>query len=221
MRADNTNLLVRLLGRAASLRPRMVVLEDAHWFDSASWSLVLQARRRVDSAAARADDAVALDRSADPLGTLRGEATTLHLTPLSADDAISLVMERTGAARVTEPVAALVRERAEGNPLSSSSSPMPCGTPADRRHSGEVRVAPGVGDLETSITHYRPTRDYVTARRLPPGEAMTAKVASVIGQRFALRTLAEIYPSDRARDPGGPSRHAEPSGIGRASPDSE
>ena len=36
---------------------------------------------------------------------------------LSAEDALALVSERTGATRITEPVAAIVRERAEGNPL--------------------------------------------------------------------------------------------------------
>ena len=58
VRSDNTNdLLVRLLGREASTRPTMVVLEDARRFDSASWSLVLQMRRRVDPAAGRTHDA--------------------------------------------------------------------------------------------------------------------------------------------------------------------
>ena len=109
VRADNTNdLLVRLLGREASTRPTMVVLEDAHWFDSASWSLVLQVRRRVTPMLVVLTMRPSFDPSADPLGSLRGDATTLHLNPLSTDDAIDLVKERTGAARVTEPVAALV-----------------------------------------------------------------------------------------------------------------
>ncbi len=61
--------------------------------------------------------------------------------------------------------------------------------------SGQVRVAPGVADLETSITPDTVQR-VITSRldQLPPGEAMTMKVASVIGPRFALRTLTEIYP---------------------------
>jgi class 3 adenylate cyclase/tetratricopeptide (TPR) repeat protein len=197
VRADNTNdLLVRLLAREASKRPTMVVLEDAHWLDSASWSLVLQSRRTISPMLVVLTMRPIVDRAADPLGSLRGEATTLHLSPLSTDDAIDLVKERTGAAHVSEPVAAVVRERAEGNPLFIEQL-----TYAMRDagqivvDSGEVRVAPGVPDLETSITPDTVQR-VITSRldQLPPGEAMTAKVASVIGQRFALRTLVEIYP---------------------------
>lgn len=197
VRADNTNdLLVRLLGREASTRPTMVILEDAHWFDSASWSLVLQVRRKVPPLLVVLTMRPIVGPSADPLGSLRGEATTLHLSPLSTDDAIDLVKERTGAARVTEPVAAIVRQRAEGNPLFIEQL-----TYAMRDagqivvDSGEVRVAPGVADLETSITPDTVQR-VITSRldQLPPGEAMTAKVASVIGHRFALRTLVDIYP---------------------------
>ncbi len=73
---------------------------------------------------------------------------------------------------------------------------MRCATRA-RSSSTVARSAwpPVSADLETSITPDTVQR-VITSRldQLPPGEAMTAKVASVIGQRFALRTLAEIYP---------------------------
>ncbi len=197
VRADNTNdLLLRLLGRDVAARPTMVVLEDAHWLDSASWSLVLRARRTIAPLLLVLTMRPIVDAAADPLGTLRDEATTLHLGRLSTDDAITLVKERTGATRITEPVAAIIRQRAEGNPLFIEQL-----TYAMRDagqivvDSGQVGVAPGVGDLETSITPDTVQR-VITSRldQLPPGEAMTAKVASVIGQRFALRTLTEIYP---------------------------
>lgn len=197
VRADNTNdLLIRLLGRDASTRPTMVVVEDAHWLDSASWSLVLRAWRTVSPLLVVLTMRPMADAAADPLGSFRDEATTLHLGPLSTDDAVALVKERTGAAHVSEPVAAMVRRRAEGNPLFIEQL-----TYAMRDTGqivvdhGEVRVAPGVADLETSMTPDTVQR-VITSRldQLPPGEAMTAKVASVIGQRFALRTLTEIYP---------------------------
>jgi class 3 adenylate cyclase/tetratricopeptide (TPR) repeat protein len=197
VRADNTDdLLIRLLARDASTRPTMVVLEDAHWLDSASWSLVLQARRTIPPLLVVLTMRPIADAVADPLGSLRGEAMTLHLSPLSTDDAVALVKERTGAARVTEPVAAIVRQRAEGNPLfiEQLTYAMRDAGQIVVDH-GEVRVAPGVADLQTSMTPDTVQR-VITSRldQLPPGEAMTAKVASVIGQRFALRTLAEIYP---------------------------
>jgi tetratricopeptide (TPR) repeat protein len=197
VRADNTNdLLIRLLGRDASTRPTMVVLEDAHWLDSASWSLVLRARRTVSPLLMVLTMRPIIGPAADPLGTLRGETRTLHVGPLSTDDAVALVKERTGADRVTERVAAIVRQRAEGNPLfiEQLTYAMRDAGQIVVDH-GEVRVAPGVADLETSMTPDTVQR-VITSRldQLPPGEAMTAKVASVIGQRFALRTLTGIYP---------------------------
>src|SRR5205823_8516653 len=45
------------------------------------------------------------------------EPERLRLAPLSPQDAVALAAERTGAAELAAPVATLVRERAEGNPL--------------------------------------------------------------------------------------------------------
>ena len=48
VRADNTrNLLRQILQRAVADPPTMLVLEDAHWLDSASWSLLLDVLQEV------------------------------------------------------------------------------------------------------------------------------------------------------------------------------
>ena len=47
-RADNTNeLLVQILQRAAAAAPLLLVFEDAHWLDSASWALMRLVSQRV------------------------------------------------------------------------------------------------------------------------------------------------------------------------------
>ncbi len=71
VRADNTNdLLIRVLGRDAATRPTMVVLEDAHWLDSASWSLVLQVRRVIPPLLVVLTMRPNVDPAADPVGSL-------------------------------------------------------------------------------------------------------------------------------------------------------
>ena len=51
VRADNTNdLLVRLLQSEARRGPLALVLEDAHWLDSASWALALLASQQLGPA---------------------------------------------------------------------------------------------------------------------------------------------------------------------------
>ncbi len=51
VRADNTqDLLVRLLQRAAQQAPLLLLLEDAHWWDSASWAVARLVSRDIESA---------------------------------------------------------------------------------------------------------------------------------------------------------------------------
>lgn len=197
VRADNTrDLLVSLLRREASTGPLMVVLEDAHWLDSASWSLVLRARREIPSLLIGVTMRPSGDAASDPIGPVRSETTSLRLAALSREDAVALACERTGATRIDDAVAAIVQDRAEGNPLFIEQL-----TYAMRDSgrivvdNGLVRPASGIEDLEASIIPDTVQR-VITARldQLPPAEAMTLKVASVIGQRFALRTLRDIYP---------------------------
>lgn len=197
VRADNTrDLLIGILRREASTVPLMVVLEDAHWLDSASWSLVLRAQREIPSLLIVLTMRPVGDVASDPLGPIRAETTTLRVAALSREDAVALACERTGATRISGPLASMLQERAEGNPLFIEQL-----TYAMRDagrivvDNGLVRAATGVEDLESSIIPDTIQR-VITARldQLPPGEAMTLKVASVIGQRFPLRTLADIYP---------------------------
>lgn len=197
VRADNTrDLLIALLQDEASRGPLMLVLEDAHWLDSASWMLVERIRRQVPS--------LLVILTSRPVGDAEVEAgrvgdmdsTVLRLGPLAPDDVVALACQRTGASALADGVAAVVHERAEGNPLFIEQL-----TYAMRDagrivvDDGVCQVAPGTEDLRSSIIPDTIQR-VITTRidQLPPPEAMTLKVASVIGQRFALRTLRDIYP---------------------------
>jgi class 3 adenylate cyclase len=195
VRADNTrDLLIRVLREAASSGPLMVVLEDVHWLDSASWLLLLRARREIPSLLLVVTTRPIGDAS-DPLAPLREDARTLQLQPLSRDDAIALTCERTGASRIADAVAAVVQERAEGNPLFIEQLTYAL------RDGGRIVVENGLLRVTGTETLAGPmipdtVERVITTRldQLPPAEAMTLKVASVIGQKFAFRTLADIYP---------------------------
>ncbi|MGH2483110.1 MAG: AAA family ATPase [Candidatus Limnocylindria bacterium] len=196
VRADNTrDLLIRLLSQAASRTPLLVVLEDIHWLDSASWSLLLRAHREIPSLLVVVTRRPMGDVSLDLVGALGSDATTLQIGALSHVDALALACERTGASRVDGQVAAVVQERAEGNPLFIEQL-----TYAMRDSgrividNGLVRAASDGEDLKGVIPDT--VQRVITSRldQLRPEESMTLKVASVIGQRFALRTLADIYP---------------------------
>jgi class 3 adenylate cyclase/tetratricopeptide (TPR) repeat protein len=196
VRADNTNdLLLRLLNREASSHPTMVVIEDAHWLDSSSWSLLLRARREIPGLLLVVTMRPIGDAESDRLATIRAETTTLHVGALELSDALALACQRSGATRIDEPIAAIVNERAEGNPLFIEQLTFAL------RDAGRIVVedglvhATGGNRLDSSIIPDT-VQHVITSRlgQLPPGEAMTLKVASVIGPRFSVRTLADIYP---------------------------
>ncbi len=196
VRADNTrDMLVGVLREEASIAPLMIVLEDVHWLDSASWSLLLRVRREVASILLVVTIRPA-GADSDPIASIRDEATTLRLGQLSREDALALACQRTGAHTIADQVADVVHARAEGNPLFIEQL-----TYAMRDagrivvDNGVCRPASGTDNLEGAIIPDTVQR-VITTRldQLPPAEAMTLKVASVIGERFALRTLVDIYP---------------------------
>jgi predicted ATPase/class 3 adenylate cyclase len=209
VRADNTReLLVQLLqltaatpaGRAA---PLLIVLDDAHWLDSASWALT-----RLVIAQVRPLLLVLATRPlAEPLPPeyrqLRQDPSTeyLRLEPLGPHDILALVCDRLGIRQLPEPVAALIEERAQGNPFFSEELAYAL------RDAGLVRItdgtctiAPDAGNL-SAMSFPDTMQGVVAARidRLTPGQELTLKVASVVGRLFAFRLLRDIHPIEADR----------------------
>jgi class 3 adenylate cyclase len=205
-RADQTrSMLVRLLQAAIGGRPTVLVLEDAHWLDSASLALVLAvsqqltslllvlATRPQDEQGALVEDLgwAAYRRLLQAPGTQR-----LVLDALSPEEVKALVCRRLGVSAVPEVVASFVQEKAEGSPLFSEEL-----TYALRDAGliqlvdGRCELAPGVGDI--SSLHFPDTvHGVITSRidRLTPNQQLTLKVASVIGRMFAVRVLRDVHP---------------------------
>ena len=196
VRADNTlDLLIRILTARASREPTLVILEDAHWLDSASWSLVFRARREIPRLLVVVTRRP-IDEAADPVGPARSKATMQHLGPLSREDAVTLAAQRTGASSLADEVASVVQDRAEGNPLFIEQLTFAM------RDAGRIvvdhgllRAASETEDLKLLVIPDTVQR-VITSRldQLRPEQAMTLKAASVIGPRFALRTLRDLYP---------------------------
>jgi class 3 adenylate cyclase/tetratricopeptide (TPR) repeat protein len=209
VRADNTReLLVQLLQTATtapgeSTSPLLLVLDDAHWFDSASWALTRQVVAKVKPLLL----VLATRPLAEPLPEdyrrLRQEPATdyLRLEPLGADDTLSLVSNRLGVRGLPETVGALIEERAQGNPFFSEELAY------GLRDAGLIRIAdgtctiaPGAGDL-SAMSFPDTMQGVVAARidRLAPNQELALKVASVIGRLFAFRLLRDIHPIEADR----------------------
>jgi len=210
-RADSTN---RLLGRvladypapadAGEPRRRVVFLEDAHWFDSSSWSLV----REVMCAA----PAVLLVLSTRPAGEAAAkehrelsqspQALWIRPAPLGSSHTAAVLRERLGVPTIAPEVVELVHARAGGNPFFIEELAHAL------RESGLLVVERGVcgivgdrGDVGKLIPDS--VHGTVAARidQLSLPLQLTLKVASVIGRVFSVRLLTDIYPvvADRAK----------------------
>jgi len=120
----------------------------------------------------------------------------VQLGPLAPDDAVALACHRLRVAALPEPVAALLREKAEGHPFFSEELAYAL------RDSGLItiahgvcRLASGAGDLR-GLNFPDTVQGVITSRidRLTPQQQLALKVASVIGRVFTYHILHDIHP---------------------------
>ena len=121
VRAHNTHrLLARLLERAASESPLMLVVEDAHWLDSASWTLVEFVGRDVRPMLQIVVTRPLPDPKPAPYLALvgRDEARRVCLEHLTPEQTQALVCQRLGVVELEAAVGAALAQRSGGNPFS-------------------------------------------------------------------------------------------------------
>ena len=197
------SLLLALLRAWAAERPLVLVLEDAHWLDTLSWDLTVQAARALTVARVPLL-LVVVTRPMEGEGQrmepqiLAGMAETerLPLGSLSPDETLALAAARLGVAvqELPEAVAGLVRTRAGGNPFFAEELVYALrdnGLIAVEAEDGKKRCVVR-GDLERAAQALPDTiQGLVLSRidRLPPEEQLTLKVAAVIGRTFAYTPL--------------------------------
>ena len=210
IRADNTrDLLLKLLQNAAGRSPKVILLEDAQWMDSASWSLALALRQRTRAGPLLL--VVVTRPMPDPAPEYQEllnfrSARQIVLDHLSPEETVALACRALGVASLPGPVAALLREKAEGHPSFTEELVYTLrDTGLVSIADGQCRLMPGAGDLRT-MSFPDTIQGMITSRidRLPLAPQFALKIASIIGRTFALRTLHDIHPiaADRPGLPG-------------------
>jgi len=202
VRLDNTNdLLLRLLGRVAGSRPTLLVLDDAHWLDSASWSLALRIPRGMaGSLLVVASRPMTSTFPIEHESLLQMADEILSLGSLPDEDMLALARDRLGVAPPPPPVEALILGRAQGSPLYCEELSYALRDAGLLQfEAGECRVVPGVDLASLGIPDS--VEGIINDRidRLPPSEQMALKVASVIGRLFSLRLLRDVHPIEPDR----------------------
>ncbi len=191
-------LLLSLVTRAAAAVPLVLVVEDAHWLDSASWTLLqaLAARRApvVVIATSRPLDAKArasLSQWQDAAGT-----QVLDLGPLSREASAELMRRKLGVSALTDGVEALVHARAAGHPYFTEELVLAL------RDAGALRVegglcslaASGGGDGEHVVPDTLAHALTVRIDAVGEGQRLALKIASVLGRDFEVGELEAVYP---------------------------
>jgi class 3 adenylate cyclase len=198
-RQDNIlGLLVSVMGPLAAAQPLIVILDDAHWLDSVSWTLARRVQRDVTPLLLVVVARPMSDAGPAAYQSLRGlpAAQTLSLTALSRPAIEELVARRLGVESLPPSMARLIHEKAEGHPFFSEELAYAL------RDSGLVAISDGTARLTVSpaaleaLDFPNSIEGVITSRidALPPSQQLTVKVASVIGRIFAFRTLREIHP---------------------------
>jgi class 3 adenylate cyclase/tetratricopeptide (TPR) repeat protein len=198
LRAENTRaVLIAILGNVAASRPLLLILEDTHWMDSASWALALEVGRRISSALlilATRPLAEPIPAAFSELAAL-AETRYLRLQPLAAESILALVCQSLAVRQLPPEVEALIQHKAEGNPFFSEELAYALrDTGILQITAGECHVAPNI-DL-SQITFPDTVQGVVASRidKLSPPQQLALKVASVIGRVFAFRVLGAVYP---------------------------
>jgi len=208
LRASNTrDLLVEMLERKTADSPAVLVLEDAHWFDSASWSLAEQVQSRVPSLLIVVATRPLLETETPGDGHLTAalgrflaspQVRRVHLVALTPEETQQLISHRLLVSSVPQPVIDLILEMAEGHPFFSEEIAYAL---RDKGiliiEHGEARLAAGVGDLR-GLDFPDTIQGVVNSRLdlLPPEHLLSLKVASVIGRVFPVATVQRVHPDD-------------------------
>jgi len=210
-RAEMTrDLLVAALRGALRGGPALLLIEDAHGVDSASWALLAQVREQIGPLLCVLVSGP-LESDTDPapseLRQVLADASTYHLQlgPLSLIETEALICRKLGVTRTPAEVVEFIYGKAEGHPLFTeelASALRDAGLISIL--GGECYLAPEAGDLKSA--HFPDNLEAViTSRidRLAPQLQLVVKVASVLGRVFPLSLLRAIHPieDDRANLP--------------------
>jgi class 3 adenylate cyclase/tetratricopeptide (TPR) repeat protein len=187
---------------AAGIRP-VLVIEDAHWLDSPSVSILARIRREIPELMLIVVTRPVLDEIRDLdiytlLENLRKEplVSDYRLNSLLPHVIDALIQKILGVINLPGPVQTLIRSRAEGNPFYSVEIAYALRDLGFIEIKNEEILFPKGAEFE-NLRFPNTIQGVITSRidKLSPSEQLTAKTASVIGRSFEVEALTHIHPA--------------------------
>ncbi len=178
--------------------PLLLVLEDLHWFNSASWALLVDVQQKVRPILLALNTRPLPEPAPVQFKQIMDQPETrlIKLEAMMLDDVEALVCQRLGVKSIPPMIGRLIREKSEGHPFFAEELAYAL------RDSGfliienhECRMYSRLINFE-DLTLPDTLQAAITNRidSLDPSQQLTLKVASVIGRIFALRALQAIHP---------------------------
>jgi tetratricopeptide (TPR) repeat protein len=200
-RADRTADVVLALLENAGESGLLLVLEDLHWFDSASLRVANLVRRRLPSVPLVLTSRPATEEGDELWRGLRSAAEVVPVLPLPEARIMELVALGLGAREVSLEARQFINERADGNPLFAKSLTRELGA------AGVLKVVDDVVQLvPAAVRSYERVPRSLDAiigtrvDRLSPTDSLTLKAASAVGQTFQFEVVRAIHPEHPSRD---------------------
>ncbi|MEP6894790.1 MAG: AAA family ATPase, partial [Chloroflexota bacterium] len=196
-------MLTRILSYAASQAPLLIVMEDLHWFDSASWTLLVDVQQKVRPILLALNTRPLSDPVPVQFKQLLDTPDTrlVKLEAMLLDDVESLVCQRLGVKSVPAMIGRLIREKSEGHPFFAEELAYAL------RESGVLIIENNECKIHSRMMTFEDltlpdTLQAAITNRidgLDPSQQLTLKVASVIGRIFSFRVLEAVHPIEADR----------------------
>ncbi len=175
----------------------VILLEDAHWFDSASWSLLADVLGLPGVTVVATTRPLAQRPAAPELASMDDVTERVRLDPLTPEQVGQLARVRLGADRIDGRVRDLLVDGCRGNPfftvevlrtLVRRDALTVRGGTARLADDAALRVP---DSLQAAIT--------AAVDNLSADQQLTLKLASVVGSPFTVDVVASIHPTGRSR----------------------
>ena len=205
LRFENTrDVIVQLLQQEAAGAPTLLVIDDGHWLDSASWGIMLAAHRRIANLLVLVGARPFAENPPLELDAIRRSRRThsWRLDRLDDAETIELACRMLQVDVLPSPVVRLLQSKTAGHPLFVAELTRSLRDGGFLAVEGRVaRLTRDAHDLDQQAFP-ETVHDVVAGRldRLTPALQLTVKVASVAGAAFSSRVVADTHPIVRDED---------------------
>ena len=198
-RLDSTiRALCDCLEHALDGQPTLVVLDDVHWQDSASWGLIRALLRDLGNVRFLLATRPLFEATERQLAdtTLESETKTMILQPFSERSTSRLIADAVGVAQVQEGLCQFIQGKSGGNPFYITELALALtAAGAVRIEADEARLGIPLAELEMAGFPDSIERTVLTRfDQLPHRQQLILKFASVIGAEFHAAMIAALFP---------------------------